>query len=56
MKIKLGDDFQVPTKGKGSVPVFTKQNENNFIHEVFYVPHLNVNLINIDQLHKKYDI
>ena len=47
---KIGDDFLVPTKAKGIVPVFTKKNEKNFIHEVFYVPHLNVNLISIGQL------
>ena len=50
MNIKLGDHFLAPAKGKGIVPVFTKQNEKKFIHEVFYVPHLNVNLINIGQL------
>ena len=47
MNIKLGDDFLVPTKGKGIVPILTKQNEKKFIHDVFYVPHLNVNLISI---------
>ena len=55
--IKLGDDFLVPAKGKGIIPVLTKKNEKKFIHEVFYVPHLNVNLINIDQLlQNQYDI
>ena len=50
MDIKLGDEFLVPAKGKGTIPVLTKQNEKNFIHEVFYVPHLNVNLISMGQL------
>ena len=55
--INLGDVFLVPTKGKGIVPVFTKQNEKKFILEVFYVPHLNVNLISIGQLlQNKYDL
>ena len=55
--IKLGDEFLVPTKGKGTIPVLTKENEKKFIHEVFYVPHLNVNLINIGQLlQNQYDI
>ena len=48
--IKLGDDFLVLAKGKGTIPVLTKQNEKMFIHEVFYVPHLTVNLISIGQL------
>ena len=48
--IKLGDGFLVPTKGIGNIPVLTKKNEKKFIHEVFYVPHLNVNLISIGQL------
>ena len=48
--IKLGDEFLVPAKGKGTIHVLTKQNEKKFIHEVFYVPHLNVNLISIGQL------
>ena len=48
--INLGDDSLVPTKGKGIISIFTKKNEKNFIHEVFYVPHLNVNLICIGQL------
>ena len=57
MDIKLGDEFLVPVKGKGTIVVLTKQNEKNFIHEVFYVPHLNVNLISIDQLlQNQYDI
>ena len=57
MNIKLGDDFLVPAKGKGTIPVLTKQNEKKFIHEVFYVPHLNVNLISIGQLLlNQYDI
>ena len=45
--IKLGYEFLVLAKGKGIVPVFKNQNEKKFIHEVFYVPHLNVNLISI---------
>ena len=48
--INLGDEFLVPTKGKGTILVHTKKNEKKFIHEVFYVPHLNVNLISIGQL------
>ena len=57
MNIKLGDDFLVPSKGKGTIPVLTKKNEKKFIHEVFYVPHLNVNLISIGQLlQNHYDI
>ena len=47
MNIKLGDGFLVPAKGKGTIHVLTKQNEKKFIHEVFYVPPLNVNLISI---------
>ena len=55
--INLGDDFLVPAKGKGTIPILTKKNEKKFIHEVFYVPHLNVNLISIGQLlHNQYDI
>ena len=45
--IKLGDDFLVPSKGKGIVPILTKKNEKKFIHDVFYVLHLKVNLISI---------
>ena len=48
--IKLGDDSLVPTKGKGIVPVLSNKNEKISIHEVFYVPHLTVNLISIGQL------
>ena len=50
MNIKLGDDFLVLAKGKGTIPVLTKKNEKKFIHEVFYVPQLNVSLISIVQL------
>ena len=57
MNIKLGDEFIFQTKGKGTTRVFTKQNEKKFIHEVFYVPHLNVNLTSIGQLlQNKYDL
>ena len=55
--INLGDDFLVPAKGKGTIPILTKKNEKKFIHEVFYVPHLNVDLISIGQLiQNQYDI
>ena len=55
--IQLGDDSLVLAKGKGIIPVLTKQNEKKFIHEVFYVPHLNVNLISIGQLlQNQYDV
>ena len=47
MNIKLGDYFIVPANGKGNVLVLTKKNEKKCIHDVFYVPHLNVNLISI---------
>ena len=57
MNIKLGDDSLVPAKGKGIVPVLSNQNEKMSIHEVFYVPHLTVNLISIGQLlQNKYDV
>ena len=45
--IKIGDEFLVPAKGKGIVIVFTKKHEKSLIHVVFYVPHMNVNLISI---------
>ena len=48
--IKLGDDFLVPAKVKGTITIITNKNEKKFIHEVFYVPHLSVNLISIGQL------
>ena len=35
MDITLGVEFLVPAKGKGTIPVLTKQNEKKFIHEVF---------------------
>ena len=55
--IKLGDEFLVPAKGKGTILVFTKKNEKKFIYEVFYVSHMNVNLISICQLlQNQYDI
>ena len=57
MNIKLGDEFLVPAKVKGTIPVLTKKNEKKFIHEVFYASHLNVNLISIAQLlQNHYDI
>ena len=57
MNIKLGDDSLVPTKGKGVIFVLSNQNEKMSIHEVFYVPHLIVNLITIGQLlQNKYDV
>ena len=48
--INLGDEFLVPVKGKGIVLVLTMHSENKFIHDVLFVPHLNVNLISIGQL------
>ena len=45
--IKIGDDFLVPAKGKVTIHELTKKNEKKFIHEVFYVPDMNVNLISI---------
>ena len=55
--IKLGDDFLVLEKVKGIVPVSINKIEKKFIHEVFYVPHLNVKIINIGKLlQNKYDL
>ena len=48
--IKLGDDSLVPAKGKGIIHVLSNQNEKMSIDEMFYVPHLTVNLISIGQL------
>ena len=48
--INIGEDSLVPTKGKGIIRVLTKKNEKMSIHEVFYVPHLTINLISIGQL------
>ena len=57
MNIKLGYEFMGPTKGKGIVPILTKKNEKKFIHEVFYVPNMNSNMIRIGQLlQNKYDL
>ena len=55
--INIGDDSLVPTKGKGIIHVLTKKTEKMSIHEVFYVPHLTINLISIGQLlQNKYDV
>ena len=55
--INIGDDSLVPAKGKGIILVLTKQNEKMSIHEVFYVPHLTLNLISMGQLlQNKYDV
>ena len=49
--------FWFQQKEKGIVLVLTKHNEDKFIHDVFYIPHLNVNLISIGQLlQNKYDV
>jgi len=46
-KITLGDDSQVKALGKGIVFVLTKQAQNKYIHNVYYVWNLKHNMISV---------
>ena len=49
-EITLGDLSCMKDKGKGIVPILTKQNSEKYIHDVYYVPQLKHNLITIGKL------
>jgi hypothetical protein len=48
--ITLGNDSLVKVKGKGTVPILTKQNVKKDIHNVYHVPDLTHNLLSVGQL------
>jgi hypothetical protein len=49
-EITLGDVSQVKSKGKGIVSVLSKKNQKKDIHDVYYVPILKQNMINVGKL------
>ena len=49
-EIMLGDHTSIKAEGKGIVPILTKQNQNKYIPDVYYVPQLKHNLISVGQL------
>jgi hypothetical protein len=48
--ITLGNDSLVKFQGKGTVPIFTKQNVKKYINNVYNVPVLKHNLLSVGQL------
>jgi len=49
-EITLGDCFCINAKGKGIVLILTKQNQQKYIPNVYYVPNLKHNLISVGQV------
>jgi hypothetical protein len=48
--ITLGNDSLVKFQGKGIVPILTKQNVKKDINNVYHVPYLKHNLLNVGKL------
>jgi hypothetical protein len=48
--ITLGDDSLVKVQGKGTLPIFTKQDVKKDIHDVYHVPDLKHNLLSVGKL------
>ena len=49
-EITLGDRTSIKAEGKGIVPILTKQNQNKYIPDVYYVSQLKHNLLSVGQL------
>jgi hypothetical protein len=52
-EVKMGNDCKVTVNGKGVVPIYTKNNKRINIDDVYFVPGLKCNLINVGQLMEK---
>ena len=52
-KIKLGDNYIVDVRGKGTVSILSKQNEVKNIPNLYHVNGLKHNLISVGQLTEK---
>jgi hypothetical protein len=56
-EVKLGNDYKVTINGKGVFLVYTKNNHRRNIDNVYFVPGLKCNIINVGQLmEKKYRV
>ncbi|KAL0360218.1 UNVERIFIED_CONTAM: Copia protein [Sesamum radiatum] len=49
-KVKLGDESRISIMGKGEVTILNKDNTNETIFNVFFVPDLKTNLLSVGQL------
>ena len=52
--VTFGDNFKVPIMGKGNVKICSKENVNQIISNVFFIPDLKTNLLSIGQLQEKW--
>lgn len=51
--VTFGDNSKVSIMGKGSVKIHTKENSNQIISNVFFVPDLKTNLLSVGQRQEK---
>lgn len=51
--VTFGDNSMVSIMGKGSIKICTKENSNQIIFNVFFVPDLKTNLLSVGQLQEK---
>ncbi|KAL5752044.1 hypothetical protein ACOSQ2_022551 [Xanthoceras sorbifolium] len=51
--VKFGDNSSISVMAKGNVTIRTKENTAQIISNVFFVPNLKTNLLNIGQLQEK---
>lgn len=51
--VTFGDNSKVSVMGQGNVNVYTKQNSNQIISNVFFVPELKTNLLSVGQFQEK---
>ncbi len=51
--IKFGDNSTVSVIGKGSIKIYTKDNIEQYIDNVFFDPNLKTNLLSVGQLQEK---
>ena len=49
-RITLGDCSCIKVEGKGTVSILTKCNQQKYINDFYYVPHMNHNFISVGQL------
>jgi len=51
--VKIGNDEQIPLKGKGSVDIITSYTSTKTLSDILYVFEINQNLLSVGQLLEK---
>ena len=52
-KVNLGDSSKLSVEDKEKIKIYQKDGKNGYISDVYYVPNMKTNILNIGQLVEK---